>query len=151
MREFAERFYKSKAWQRNRDLYAQSVHGLCEDCLAKGELVPGQIVHHLVELTPENITDPTVSMAWSNLRLVCRDHHGQYHPKGRPRRYCVDKSGRIVLRDIPPGPEALGAPQETEGQGTEFLSHAGRGVSEGGQSKKRDPDRQGPETAGIPL
>ena len=102
MREFAERFYKSKAWQHNRDRYAESVRGLCEDCLAKGVLTPGQIVHHLVELTPENINDPTVTLAWENLRLVCRDHHKQYHRPNRQRRYCTDQSGRIVLRDIPP-------------------------------------------------
>ena len=102
MREFAERFYKSKAWQKTRDLYAKSVHGLCEDCLAKGELVPGQIVHHLEELTPENINDPTVTLAFGNLRLVCRDHHKQYHRPGRQRRYCVDESGRVILRNTPP-------------------------------------------------
>lgn len=151
MREFAERFYKSKAWQNNRDLYAKSVHGLCEDCLAKGELVPGQIVHHLVELTPENINDPAVTMAWTNLRLVCRDHHKQYHPKGRPRRYCIDQSGRIVLRDIPPCSDLREAPRKTGGKGSEFLSHAGRGVSEDGKSEKRDPDQAGTNSAGGPL
>lgn len=140
MREFAERFYKSKVWQRTRDLYADSVHGLCEDCLEKGEIVPGQIVHHLEELTPENINDPTITLAFSNLRLVCRDHHKQYHPKGRPRRYCVDKSGRIILRDLPPCSDFQDTPRKTGGKGSEFLSHAGRGVSEDGKSEQRDPD-----------
>ena len=117
MREFAEKFYKSKAWQRTRDLYASSVHGLCEDCLAKGELTPGQIVHHLVELTPENINDPSITLAFSNLRLVCRDHHKSYHPRGRPRRYETDKTGRIVLRDLPPCSDFQGTPRTTGGTG----------------------------------
>lgn len=107
MRDFAEHFYKSKAWQKNRDAYAKSVSGLCEDCLEAGEVVPGEIVHHLVELTPENISDPTVTMAWSNLRLVCRNHHADYHPKRVPRRYYADSSGRIHLRDIAPLSEKI--------------------------------------------
>lgn len=73
MREFAKAFYKSKAWQRCRDGYAASVGGLCEDCLAKGLYRPGEIVHHMIELTPDNINDPAVSLSWSNLRLLCRE------------------------------------------------------------------------------
>ena len=102
MREFAKAFYKSKAWQRCRDGYAASVGGLCEDCLAKGLYRPGEIVHHMVELTPENINDPAVALSWSNLRLLCRDCHAKRH--GARRRYRVDPAGRVTSRWWPPPP-----------------------------------------------
>lgn len=100
MRDFAESFYKSKRWQRNRDAYAASAGGLCEACAKQGLIVPGEIVHHRIELTPENIHDPAISMAWSNLELVCRGCHGKRHPKRRSsRRYAVDADGNVIARD----------------------------------------------------
>lgn len=102
MKDFAENFYKSRVWQNNRAAYAKSAHGLCEDCLELGEIVPGDIVHHMVELTPENINDPEIAMAWSNLRLVCRDHHRMRHKVTGNRRYAVGPGGSIRLRDLPP-------------------------------------------------
>lgn len=100
MRDFAERLYKSKRWQRNRDAYAASVGGLCEACAEQGLIVPGEIVHHIIELTPENIDDPSITMDWSNLELVCRDCHGKRHPKRRTaRRYVVNADGSVTLRD----------------------------------------------------
>lgn len=100
MRKFAEKFYKSRAWRECRDAYASSRKGLCERCLAKGLIVPGEIVHHKVELTPENIDNPAVTLAWSNLELVCRDCHGESH-QHRQRRYRVDDAGRVTIRGIP--------------------------------------------------
>lgn len=95
MKQFAEKFYKSNAWKVCRDNYAASVGGLCERCLRRGMIVPGEIVHHKVELTERNITDPTVTLAWDNLELVCRDCHGQAHQKIR-RRYIIDDEGRVM-------------------------------------------------------
>ena len=96
MREFAKAFYKSKAWQRCRDGYAASAGGLCEDCLAKAVYRPGEIVHHMIELTPDNINNPAVSLSWSNLRLLCRDCHAKRH--GARKRYKVDAVGRVTPR-----------------------------------------------------
>ena len=98
MREFAERFYKCKRWQAVAREYAKSVGGLCEPCAAAGAVVPGQIVHHVVELTPENISDPEISLGWNNLELVCRSCHAARHRKKRNRRYSVDASGNIMVR-----------------------------------------------------
>lgn len=98
MREFAERFYKSKRWRKTRNDYADSVGGLCEPCAKRGQVVPGEIVHHKVELTPENIHDPSITLAWSNLELVCRDCHAERHPKSdRRRRYRVNADGTVEL------------------------------------------------------
>ena len=68
MREFAKEFYKSKAWQRCRNGYAASMGGLCEDCLARGLYQPGEIVHHMIELTPENIRAAPVQSTCTAVR-----------------------------------------------------------------------------------
>lgn len=95
MKEYAASFYKSKAWQQCRDGYVHSVGGLCEKCLADGKITPGIIVHHKQPITPDNISDPTITLNWSNLQLLCRDHHAEEHGK-RIKRYKVDDFGRVV-------------------------------------------------------
>lgn len=86
-------FYKSKAWQRCRRDYATAHAGLCERCLEKGQIVPGEIVHHKIHLDGENVQDPEISLAWSNLLLVCRKCHGELHAG---QRWTVDGTGRII-------------------------------------------------------
>lgn len=78
-REFAAAFYNSPAWRRCRRLYRESVGGLCERCMSKGHHALGDIVHHKVELSPVNINDPKVTLSWSNLELLCIDHHNEHH------------------------------------------------------------------------
>ena len=97
MKEFAAEFYKSKAWEKCRESYAQSVGWLCEDCLEKGIYKSGEIVQHKTELTPENIDKPEVTLSWDNLRLVCRECHAEQHGK-RQRPYSVDEYGRVRIR-----------------------------------------------------
>ena len=96
-REFAKAFYGSKQWQECRESYARSKRYLCEDCLSKGLYTPGEIVHHIKELSPENINDPRVTLNFDNLRLVCRKCHAEEHQQ-RDRRYVVDEYGRVYLK-----------------------------------------------------
>ena len=91
---FSRKFYSSQAWADCREAYRRSVHGLCETCAKKGLIVPGEIVHHIIELTPDNIDDPSVTMDWNNLRLVCREHHAAEHG-ARKKRYTVDEMGHV--------------------------------------------------------
>lgn len=95
MRDFAARLYKSKAWQRTSKAYAQSVGGLCEHCLKQGVYKAGEIVHHKIHLSPENINDPSITLSWDNLELVCRTCHGRLHDT-KPKRYSLDELGRVV-------------------------------------------------------
>lgn len=95
---FAEAFYKSKTWQTCREAYAKSVGYLCEDCLARGLIVPGEIVHHMIELTPENINDPDIALNFKYLRLVCRNCHAQRHKKrNKGKRYYIDGEGKVKI------------------------------------------------------
>lgn len=95
MKPYAEAFYKSKAWQRCRDGYMRSKGGLCEICRDKGLVVPGEIVHHKIHLTPENINDPAITLSFSNLELVCRECHAKEHG-ARDLRYTIDEQGRVI-------------------------------------------------------
>lgn len=96
--DFAKAFYSSKAWQDCREEFARSRRYLCENCLQRGILSHGEIVHHIIELTPANINDPDVTLNFKNLRLVCRKCHAQEH--GNKRRYFITADGRVIARDI---------------------------------------------------
>jgi 5-methylcytosine-specific restriction endonuclease McrA len=74
MKPWAEHFYKSKAWQECRDAFFISKFGLCERCSR-----PGEIVHHKIYLTPENINKPEITLNWDNLELLCLDCHNREH------------------------------------------------------------------------
>lgn len=95
--EFAKAFYNSPAWIRTRKLYAKSKDGLCECCLAKGYYRAGEIVHHKIHLTPDNINNPMITLHWSNLQLVCRDCHAELHKyDSGKKRYRFDADGNVI-------------------------------------------------------
>ena len=77
MQPYAERFYKSRRWQRTAQAYASSVYYICERC---GK--PGDLVHHKRHITPANIHKPEVTLAWDNLQYLCRDCHADVHNPG---------------------------------------------------------------------
>ena len=141
MREFAENLYKSKRWQKNRDAYSESVGGLCESCARWGLIVPGEIVHHKIELTPANIHDPSITMAWSNLELVCRACHALRHPKQRrARRYTVDAQGTVLACEMPPHVSPEGMPWETGGREVDFPLARRKGGARDGPEDERTTD-----------
>lgn len=96
---FAKAFYKSKAWLQCRDAYIASVQGLCETCLRKGKVRPGKILHHKIELTPDNINDPSITLGWDNLEYDCQECHNAKHFATNPvvrEGLCFDKDGDLV-------------------------------------------------------
>lgn len=101
MKEYAEKFYKSKAWQHTRQTYLERVGGLCERCLRRGLYVPAEIVHHRVHIGPENINDPRVTFDPKNLEALCRSCHADEH-MGGAKRYTVDEYGRVRAKGEPP-------------------------------------------------
>lgn len=100
MKEWARRFYASKAWKNTREVVKKRDSFLCQDCLAKGMYVPAEEVHHIVELTPENINNPVVSLNPDNLISLCRECHRARHTKQetfkRRRRFIVDQNGKVT-------------------------------------------------------
>lgn len=89
-----KRFYTTRAWRKCRTAYAKDRGGLCERCLAKGLIVPGEEVHHKIKLSPESLNDPTIALNWANLELLCKDCHMEEH-KGT--RWRTDELGHVAL------------------------------------------------------
>lgn len=101
-------FYKSKKWQRVRNAYFKKARGLCERCLAKGLIVPGEIVHHKIEMDSVKIRNDFLALNYSNLQLVCRKCHEEIHEgarkkerilSGKSQRYHIDENGVCVVHD----------------------------------------------------
>lgn len=97
MQDYAEHFYKSKAWQNCRALYLKKAGGLCEHCLALGLYKRAEIVHHKTHITPENINDPNITLNHANLEALCRDCHAEAHGE-TPKRYKLDALGRVIFK-----------------------------------------------------
>lgn len=94
-KDYAKAFYDSDAWHACRDAYRASVRGLCERCLRRGIYKAGEIVHHKIYITRKNITDPSVTLNFKNLELVCQDCHNAEH-SAKKRRYAFDAQGDLI-------------------------------------------------------
>lgn len=102
MKEYAESFYKSNAWRQCRLSYLKSVGGLCERCYQKGLFVPAKIVHHKIYITPDNITDPSITFNFNNLEALCQDCHNKEHDAMAQmtksmKRYKVNEYGEVII------------------------------------------------------
>lgn len=76
MKDYAEKFYKSKQWRDVRRYIIERDLGLCCRC---GK--PGNIVHHKIYITPENINDPNITLNEDNLETLCEVCHNQEHKR----------------------------------------------------------------------
>lgn len=77
--DYSKPFYNSKKWKDLRLYVCESRHWTCEEC---GDY--GDQVHHIIEITPNNINDPDVTLNENNLQLLCEEcHNGK-------RRICTD-------------------------------------------------------------
>ena len=91
---FARTFYMSWPWIKCARSYKKHMNGLCERCLSKGLIVPGDEVHHKIRLTPDNINDPAIALNWDNLELLCKNCHLEEHKRTRWR---CDELGHVDL------------------------------------------------------
>ena len=98
-REFARSFYSSAAWQSCRNEYIKRAHYLCEDCMKRGIYKPAKEVHHIEELTPENIHKPEVALSFDNLVALCKEcHKARHNEREKGRRYMFGDNGEIILK-----------------------------------------------------
>ena len=96
-----ESFYTSWTWRRCRKAFAESRRNLCERCLKKGIIEPGAKdrpleVHHKIPLTPENVTNPKISLNWDNLELLCKTCHDEERER-KAKRWKVMEDGRVIV------------------------------------------------------
>jgi 5-methylcytosine-specific restriction enzyme A len=68
-------FYKSKSWKQLRDAAFNRDHGLCQRCLKAGDIVPADVVHHIVEIK----TDWNKRLDINNLESICHSCHNKEH------------------------------------------------------------------------
>ena len=104
--DWATPFYHSHAWLHNRAAYMRKPvdtpygtvpPGLCERCFERGEVVPAKVVHHIVHLTPENISDPHVTLSFDNFQRLCQDCHAVVHGNAMDSgRVTFDENGNVV-------------------------------------------------------
>lgn len=71
-KEWAKPFYNSMAWKAKRQEILRRDHFTCELCEGRGVEI-----HHEIELTPENIADPTITLNNALLHTLCHDCHAK--------------------------------------------------------------------------
>lgn len=95
-RDFSKRFYDSKAWKDLARLIREKKHFICDKCGRPG----AHQVHHIIELTPDNINNPSISLNPRNLMLLCNDCHNRLHHRfeqgASSRTYSYDSEGHVV-------------------------------------------------------
>nr|DAI61027.1 MAG TPA: HNH endonuclease bacteriophage, HNH Endonuclease, DNA.52A [Caudoviricetes sp.] len=90
-KEFAKAFYNSAAWKRTAKAYAASKFFLCEKCGKQGN-----IVHHKVHLTPDNINDSDIALSFDNFMYLCTECHNVIHGKEQSRKSVFDENGNLI-------------------------------------------------------
>ena len=74
-------FYASDAWQAFRAMVIAERGMICQHC---GQLIAqlyDLTIHHIVELTPENVNDVMISLNPDNVLIVHHDCHNQIHKR----------------------------------------------------------------------
>lgn len=97
-KDYAQSFYRSKAWKTARGEALRRDGFTCQDCQGRAEEV-----HHIIELTPDNIHDPMVALNIDNLQSLCHNCHTKVTHK-QPAvddGYKFDDDGYVVERYPP--------------------------------------------------
>ena len=103
-KEYAKKFYKSKAWQKCRASFIakrkKTDGGICEHC--KNQL--GYIVDHIKEISPLNINDPEITLNHKNLQYLCLECHNiktfSKHSALREG-FAFDENGDLIFTESP--------------------------------------------------
>ena len=87
-----QRFYRSDAWKIARAIKIANVGGVCQECGAVGTEV-----HHIIHLTPDNVSDPSIATNQENLKLLCNECHNKAHGRFEGKReYSFDAEGNLI-------------------------------------------------------
>ena len=93
-KEYAKSFYKSDKWLQCKKSFIAERRaidgGLCQPCRKRY----GYIVHHRQHITPENITDPMVTLSHTNLEYLCQECHNKEHFGDAGLRYMIGEDGQ---------------------------------------------------------
>ena len=99
-KEYAKSFYKSDKWLQCKKSFIAERRaidgGLCQRCRKRY----GYIVHHRQHITPENITDPMVTLSHTNLEYLCQECHNKEHFGDAGLRYMIGEDGQPMSPSI---------------------------------------------------
>ena len=95
--DWSKAFYNSAKWRRVRDNVKLKAKGICQRC---GKPCRGE-VHHIIELTPYNIHNTSITLDSSNLIYLCGDcHNAVHHRFGESKQvsvnYHFDSDGNVI-------------------------------------------------------
>jgi len=96
MKDYAKKFYTSKAWRDTQRAYMLSQNYICERC---GR--PAGIVHHKTYITPGNINNPEITLNFDNLEALCPTcHQNEHYVKGgvTAEGLTFDKEGNLIKK-----------------------------------------------------
>lgn len=92
MKDYAKSFYNSSKWRKLSKLYMTEQHYVCERC---GDVAT--ICHHKRYITPDNVTDPSITLNTSNLECLCQNCHNQEHSKAmHTNGMAFDEAGNLI-------------------------------------------------------
>ncbi|MTK74006.1 HNH endonuclease, partial [Turicibacter sanguinis] len=74
-------FYKSDKWIKFRLAYIGEHNPICADCQKFIIESKGLHLHHIEELTLENVNDANVSLNPDNIVILCHDCHNKRHQR----------------------------------------------------------------------
>lgn len=94
------KFYSSKTWTQTAKLYKKRCGGLCERCQKNGIYTAGEIVHHKIHVTPDNVENPNITTNMDNLELLCRKCHAEEHGElyGHDKRRYEVIDGKVIVK-----------------------------------------------------
>lgn len=99
---WAKAFYNSGQWRAVRELALRRDGFSCQECGARAEEV-----HHEIELTPQNINDPRISLNLNLLHSLCGDCHKAITKKQKgfvnedcDDEFYFDERGQLVPRGV---------------------------------------------------
>lgn len=72
-------FYKSMSWRRIRIFVLRRDHELCVRCYKQQRITKATIVHHIVELDPNDEHAWSLRLVPTNLESVCQACHNAEH------------------------------------------------------------------------
>jgi hypothetical protein len=72
--DYARKFYSGAKWRRCRNGFMRSQFFICSRCGGRAT-----VAHHVVPVTPGNLSDPGVTLNWGNLVALCSPCHNAVH------------------------------------------------------------------------
>ena len=97
----AKAFYKTKEWKRLREYVFNRDNGLCQECLANGNIKPGDVVHHKVEIL-DGKRGWDLRLTESNLITWCHTCHNSHHKSKYSsirEGFLFDSEGNLVRKE----------------------------------------------------